>query len=110
MTDPYVAALRRKYEACQEPAKRAELAHALMLAGVDVNAVAAVSEPVRAKSKVPEGRSTKPLVTATPTKPITTTAVAPETTEVSKETEAKPSVTKRSPGRPRKTETVKKED
>jgi hypothetical protein len=73
-----------------------------------------VSEPSRAKSKPPVGRTTKPLVTAEPTEPVDKAAVTseflsarPETKEISKETPAKPATARRGPGRPRKTETTK---
>jgi hypothetical protein len=105
MTTPYVAALRRKYDATQEPAKRAELAHALMLVGVDVNAVETVSEPSRAKSKPPVGRTTKPLVTAEPTEPVDKAAVTSGflsgKAAVNEPAVKTPTPRRRGPGRPR---------
>ena len=88
-----LAGLKRKYAACLEPAKKAELRHSLVMAGVDPDAVETVARP----SVTPSGRSTRPLVTAEAPKPVT---VAPVVVEAKAEVAEKPATPKR-PSRPR---------
>lgn len=107
MNELELAGLKRKYEATQEPAKKNELRALLVRAGVDPDAAEAKPEPVKTKSETPVGRSTKPLVTAEPSKPAAKAAAKPESKETSKDSEDKPASTTRRPGRPRKTETDK---
>ena len=114
MNELELAGLKRKYQATQEPAKRAELRSMLVRAGVDPDAAEAVSV-------APKGRSAPVKVTTAPTKPQSKTdsaprsktadaPAAPKAKEVSKDSDAKPPVRSRSVGRTNKTETSKEKE
>ena len=109
-----LAGLKRKYAACLEPSKKAELRHSLVMAGVDPDAAETVSV-------APKGRTAPVRVTATPTRPQSKTGsgpvakaavapAAPESKETSKETADKTVVRRRTVGRSRKTENTKEKE
>lgn len=103
MTDAATAALRRKYDATEDLAKRGEFANLLMQRGVDVNA----PEPEEKKSATPKGRNSGKRVTTEQAKPTVKADVAPDSNKTSKETAAKTAAAKRGPARPAAPKTTK---